>query len=310
MKRSSFSIRQLILLGLGVLPAASAASFVVGYDQAQGVDSYSQAKMTAIAGYSWYFAHASVGGNLMDGVASLNATDPIFYPLTSLADDGVPPGSTVDGVIYEYDRGNPGWEPKVLDFTTYVNNGWRATKVDFAMNKLCFIDNPWSVSEAHDIFVGYRDAMVNLETAYPTTQFVYATMPLTTDEDELNYYRNLYNQELRTWVTANNRILFDIADIEAHAPGGAEQTFLYSGTTCQKLWSGYTTDGGHLDTTAGSELGARGFYAVTGMFVPIPEPAPAARAAGIGLLLAAGVHRTLRRQQRDAPRTASPAAVP
>ena len=74
--------------------------------------------------------------------------------------------------------------------------------------------------------------------------------------------RNLYNDGLRNWCRTNNRVLFDVADIEAHDTNGVLCMFTYNSRTCQKLFSGYTDDGGHPDTPYARQLLARGYYAL------------------------------------------------
>ena len=87
---------------------------------------------------------------------------------------------------------------------------------------------------------------------------------MTTAADNDNYLRNLYNDALREWVAANNKVLLDVADLESHTTAGGLQTFAYNSRTCQMLYSGFTTDGGHLDASsgAGRRQVAKGFYAL------------------------------------------------
>jgi hypothetical protein len=105
--------------------------------------------------------------------------------------------------------------------------------------------------------------MTNLEAAYPEMVIVYVTIPLTTGTDNDNYLRNVYNDGLRDWVRANDRVLYDVADIEAHDTNGVVVTFTYNSRVCARLCDAYTSDGGHLNTP-GRQLVARGFYALAG----------------------------------------------
>ena len=137
--------------------------------------------------------------------------------------------------------------------------------------------------------------MSALESLYAGTRFVYMTLPLTDLEDSAAYQRQLFNAALRQWVNANDRVLFDIADIEAHDPLGQEQTFVYNATICQKLYRGYSSDHGHLDTGGSAELAALGFYALGNELVAVPEPAAAGCLTGLGCLAAAWIIRQRRR---------------
>jgi hypothetical protein len=87
-------------------------------------------------------------------------------------------------------------------------------------------------------------------------------MPLDTTMGADNVTRNLFNNGLRAWVRANNRILFDIADIEAHDTNGVPQTFVYTNRTWDMLFPGYTSDGGHLTTVTAQQMAGLGIYAL------------------------------------------------
>ena len=226
----------------------------VGYSNCLAVASYTREQLEQVARLKWYFTHASVGVNLMEGLADLHQLAPATYQLQPVTANQTPPAETRAGAIYEHNRGNPGWKAKFDGFDSCVSNGWRFPTVNIAINKLCYIDQTASLRY-------YLNSMTNLEAAYPQTVFVYVTMPLTTAQDSENHLRNLFNNRLRDWCRANGRVLFDLADIEAHNPEGAACSFTYSGKVCQRLCDGYTTDGGHLNPS-GRQLVARGFYAL------------------------------------------------
>jgi hypothetical protein len=202
----------------------------------------------------WYFAHASVGANMVDGLTDLRKSNGSSYPYETFFCDKTPAADTKAGTIYEHNRGNPGWKAKFDQFESTVSNGWHFPKVDIVMNKLCYIDQLASSKY-------YIHSMTNLEAAFPQTTFVYMTMPLTTSEDMENSLRHGFNERVREWTRGNGRVLFDIADIEAHDSKGQGSTFTRRNKICQKLCSEYTEDGGHL-TEKGRQLVARGFYAL------------------------------------------------
>jgi len=64
----------------------------------------------------------------------------------------------------------------------------------------------------------YLQAMTGLETAYPNVTFVYMTGHL----DGTGVDGNLYarNNQIRAYCTANNKILYDFANIESYDPAG------------------------------------------------------------------------------------------
>ncbi|SPE51810.1 hypothetical protein SBV1_1430027 [Verrucomicrobia bacterium] len=82
----------------------------------------------------------------------------------------------------------------------------------------------------------------------------------------------MFNDGLRAWCQANNRVLFDVADMEAHDTNGDLSTFLYNGQLWEQMWPGDTVggdaccgevgDGGHPSNFEAEKVLARGFYAL------------------------------------------------
>ncbi len=258
---------------LSLLVAASfpASAQVVDHRHLAAVPTLPQATIDAIATQRWLFTHASVGGNMVEGLDDLHALDATRYPLTTAwvgfdsANNraAAPPATTYGGTVYECQRGNPGWAAKLTIFDNSVRlAGWRLPKVDVVMDKLCYIDQDADA-------VTYAATMTALRAAYPATAFVYTTMPLTTGEDADNVLRNQYNQAVRTHCAATGAVLFDLADMEAYDASGVPQTFVSGGHVYQKLDAGCTDDGGHLNV-AGRQRIAAGWYAVAAILVNHP----------------------------------------
>ena len=253
------------VLVCGGWPAATAQ--VIGHQQVDPVPTLPQATMDAIGQQTWLFTHASVGGNMIDGMNALHAGNATRYKLLIawVGDNGSraydPPASTVPGTIYDCNRGNPGWQAKVTYFDNSVRtSGWHRPAVVAALDKLCYIDQAANA-------VTYLNSMAALEASYPATRFVYATMPLMTSSDSDNVLRNQYNTAVRAYCTSNGRLLLDIADIEAYDPNGVQYTFVSGGQTYQRMYPGYSSDGGHLSAT-GSQRVALGWYAAAAALVP------------------------------------------
>lgn len=250
------------LLVLAAVAVPSRAQ-IVDHRHLAAVASFPPSLVDAIATQRWLFTHASVGGNMVEGLADLHALDASHYPLVTEAvgfDAGLnradpPPATTLPGTIYECQRGNPGWSEKVAIFDNSVRlAGWHQPQVDAVMDKFCYIDPDADAATT-------LASMTAIRAAYPATAFVYTTMPLTTGEDADNVLRNQYNQAVRLHCASTGALLYDLADMEAYDPSGVAQTFSSGGVTWQKLYDGYTDDGGHLNVTGRQRI-ATGWYAV------------------------------------------------
>jgi hypothetical protein len=285
-------------------------SVTIGYTNCLAVTNYSQATMTQISQMRWYFAHASVGELMMEGVTNLHAANPNYYLLQGPFATNVPPSGPTNGLIYQDDRGDTNstdgsytadWPWKIKYFQTAVSNGWHYPFVNFAMNKPCYIDiwHTTNAAGADAALNAYLASMTNLEAAFPQTCFIYCTMPLV-DTNYSNgnetqpftlYLRNLYNNSLRAWCATNGRVLYDLADIESHDTNGNPVTFVYSNLVCQQLFPGYshttncnpvwanpeeeeTGDDAHPVDYRAEKMLASGFYALAAAL--LPETASAA----------------------------------
>jgi hypothetical protein len=245
-------------------PPAS-TGILIGHTNVDQVAALPQATMEAIGQQKWLFTHASVGGNMIEGMETLHSATPGRYQLvTATAGTGSsvssPPASTVAGTIYDAPRGNPGWVAKFTMFNNTVRTlGWHDPKIGIAMDKLCYIDQDANPTN-------YVAMLAALEQDFPATVFVYTTMPLESSANSANILRAGYNNYVRAHCQTNSRVLFDIADVESHDPAGNAITFTNAGTVYQRLYSGYTSDGGHLNTL-GEQRVALGWYATAAALV-------------------------------------------
>lgn len=260
--------------------ALPVAAVTIDHSNVDETKSLPQSSMDEIGKQRWFFAHASVGWNMVGGIGDLNDADPARHQLVveTVTPGSPPPASTADGSVYESYRGNPGWAEKFAQFEISLRDeGWRYPAVDVVMNKLCYDDHRADAT-------AYLNSMTLLEKEYPATVFVYTTMPLRTDFLDNNVRINLYNETVRAHCAANDKLLFDVADIEAHDPDGNEMLFEQDGVYYQMLYEGYTDDGGHLNEL-GRQREALGWYAVAAAInsggVASAGDAPAARIADI-----------------------------
>lgn len=257
-----------VIVFFPLLSSQYAPAVTVNHSDISIVSSLPQGCMDAVGLQRWFFSHASVGSNMVEGMSTLNAADPSFYQLTTEWVDvaGTEGGSdyrpsdvspTVDGKIYEVSRGNPEWTNKVVFFeNAFRMSNWANNGIQYAMNKFCWID-PYADA------VAYLNSMAGLESSFPWIVFIYTTMPLTGLYDSDNNLRNAFNNSIRTHCATNNHPLLDVADIEAWSPDGIQQTYLYGGNTYQMMYAGYAEgpEDWHLNAEARSRM-AYGWYAL------------------------------------------------
>jgi hypothetical protein len=258
------------LLAVTLLAGSPCPAQIINHTNVAAVPTLPQATMNAVGLQKWFFSHASVGSNMIDGMNGLHSSNPGFYKLVSswVGDNGSqansPEPPIVAGTIYECPRGNPGWEAKISIFQNSVNiSGWRAPICPIVMDKFCYIDQGASATQ-------YLNAMSGLEAAWPMTIFAYMTMPLMTSSDSDNVLRNQYNTAVRQYCQLHGRLLFDLADMEAWSPAGVQSTFVSGGQTYQKMYASYSSDGGHLNST-GCQRIAQGWYAVAAAIATAPD---------------------------------------
>ncbi|MGH9148193.1 MAG: hypothetical protein ACRD1Q_15895 [Vicinamibacterales bacterium] len=217
-----------------------------------------------------YFAHQSVGSNILDGLASLAREAGIALRVDPPDQHTNAPG------IWQGMAGRNGHPESKIQYFTDAMASLEARLPQVALMKFCYVDfTPSTNSET--LFKGYQDAMTSWQRRYATVRFVPVTVPLTTRpsslkdsvkrlmgrtvrKDEANARRAVFNQRLRE--TYRGRPLFDLARIESTRPDGSLESFKgRDGTPAGALFPGYTTDGGHLNEL-GRQLAATEFARV------------------------------------------------
>ncbi|MBN2735863.1 MAG: hypothetical protein JXR70_02705 [Spirochaetales bacterium] len=208
--------------------------------QSIDISMLSDSEISRAAACRLYLEHASVGTNLMDGLALIEQGDSRFNYSNFL----------------DYARGNPSALEKFEWFEQNVSDssqGHYQNPANFnaMMVKLCYIDNVYGgFASATAMFNYYRDMMISLQNQYPETLFVWWTMPIKTTGDQA---RDTLNQLVREYCESNDLVLFDIADIESHSPSG---THLTDSNSREIMDTSYSNDGGHLNAVGQNRVAA------------------------------------------------------
>lgn len=241
----------------------AALSFVATL--AQAADSALRSDLSILAEKRIYFAHQSVGANLLEGVADLarEAGVPLRIVQTTSASD-LAPGTV--GHFFVPENGAP--LRKLANFETALGAD---SKADIALIKFCYVDID-AATDAKVLFAHYQQTIAELRARNPHTTFVHVTLPLTTAQSGWkalakrmvgrapygtieNVRREEYNRLMRR-AYAGREPLFDLARVESTAPDGSAVTVTWDATVAPAMASAYTDDGGHLNET-GKRVAAR-----------------------------------------------------
>ncbi|MCP4427787.1 MAG: hypothetical protein GY803_25160, partial [Chloroflexi bacterium] len=161
-----------------------------------------------------FFAHKSVGNNILDGMADLQGQNPTRYAIDIVV-EGPDWFAANSGISHQSLGTNGQPQTKIDGFDAFIRGGYHAA--DAAMMKFCPGDTlPFGIVPAADIWVSYRDMLAALESAYPGTTIVWWTMPIATAADDRgNDEKEIFNGLMRDYCDVNICVLFDIADIES-----------------------------------------------------------------------------------------------
>ncbi len=97
------------------------------------------------------------------------------------------------------------------------------------------------VSSASESYIqNYLDSMAQLETGYPNIRFIYMTGHL----DGTGSGGNLHvrNEQIRAYCNANDKVLFDFADIERYNPDGKDYLDLGANDNCDYSGGNWATE--------------------------------------------------------------------
>lgn len=204
----------------------------------------SQATLETAGGTRWYFAHMSVGGNVLKGVKALYEAEGLEAPEQVYLDKGglLPEGGGFVASSHIGRNGHP--LDKLSNFDAALRGGL-ADDIDVAVLKFCYAD-VWSRGDDPDhLFKEYQRVLGGLERDYPDVTFLYATVPLKAEAPADNAARTRYNELVRAKYAKTGR-LWDIAAVESTTLEGEQISGIFDGEPYQALYPGYTRDGAHL----------------------------------------------------------------
>jgi hypothetical protein len=223
------------------------------------LDSVSRDRWTRLASRRIFFAHKSVGGNVVQGVEELGKQESrvrVRLVETREARDLETPGlaHAPNGV-----NGDP--LGKIAAFRSTLDSGL-ALRLDAALMKFCYVDF-FTNERVPAVFEEYRRTMAAIKTAYPHLTIVHMTVPLTVVQTgpkawvkriigrpvygvNQNMARTEFNELIRREYK-DREPLFDLASLEATRVDGSRSQFSSDGRRYDELAVEYSSDGGHLN---------------------------------------------------------------
>lgn len=168
------------------------------------------------------YGHTSHGSQLITGMEGLVNFAGRDYTFSQSQNDTI---LTIYDTPFSdaYDLGNPNrtaWADATRDYLE------THSEVNVVIWSWC-----GQVSDASEEDIElYLTLMNNLEYEYPDVMFVYMTGHLDGSGEEGNLH--LRNEQIRDYCIANNKILYDFADIESYDPGGNYYLSRYCNDNC------------------------------------------------------------------------------
>lgn len=236
------------------LGAACGGSAPTAMENTTLVDDVLKSDLQTVRGARIFFGHYSVGANILEGLARLSR------------DAGIP---------VEIGEGPVGENTKPLakfeDFARHAESP-AAEGEQLMLMKLCYVDfTPDSDVDA--LVKAYASAVERVRKARPAVKVVHVTPPLfarTTElkwkvkrmlgsavwEDQANLRRLEFREQLLRRFPGEP--VFDLAAVESTRPDGTREEYTVDGRMVPMLWSGYTSDGGHLNDS-GKQVAAKAF---------------------------------------------------
>jgi len=272
-----------IVLGLGALAAAIVAGAGAS---ARADDGVLHAQLVRLSRQRVFFAHQSVGKNVLDGMERLGAEAGVPLAVVEVPlGASIPAGALGHAWVGENHRP----EGKLEAFARAMD-ALPAPGVDVALVKLCYVDFT-ADTDAGALAARYLSALAGLQRRHPHTTFVHVTAPVTTVQGGVkallkrllgrtpyglveNVRREEYNAILRRAYLGKEPLL-DLARVEATGPDGAMTTSSWGGVVAPSLQPAYAADEGHLNA-AGQARAARALLEVLAS-VPPASPAPEPR---------------------------------
>lgn len=220
-----------------------------------------------------FFAHQSVGGNILDGVQAVyeehQTPAPEFVDLSKATPD--------DRLVHVRIGENGDPLGKIEEFESVIRGGM-GERLDVALLKLCYVDVREG-TDVEEVFAAYRDTIAALQRDFPDVRFVVATVPVSAERGPLGKLKallgrgdgfgpehNVAREEFNSLVRAeysDSDLLFDVAALQSTSETSERIAGYHDGHLYYALNEAYASDPGHLNP-AGASVVAEGLLATLG----------------------------------------------
>ena len=179
-----------------------------------------------------HYAHTSHGSQINTGILNLESQNPNYsVAIRTGTTAGLPPEENPPA-LRMYDGNPPETYITPEDYWDGESGKNRTRTVadtgdyDFSMWSWC-----GQVSSATESYIqDYLDTLDQFETEYPDMKFIYMTGHLDGTGSDGNLH--VRNEQIRNYCIANNKVLFDFADIERFDPDGTDYLDLGADDAC------------------------------------------------------------------------------
>jgi hypothetical protein len=210
--------------------------------------------MNRVTSKRLFFAHQSVGYNILSGVQQVSGRVSII----DISGKKIP-ASIEPGIWHCAIGRNMDPKGKMTEFKKILIDNGLGAKFDVAALKLCYVDID-RTTDVTDLFKTYAETIDSIEKRYPNLVIIHFTVPLTIHNPrrlrttikyyffgDINVSRNVYNDLIRQKYHGKQPF-FNLAEVEAVRPDGKRESFSFKGKKYDALYPGYSSDGGHLNS--------------------------------------------------------------
>jgi len=202
-----------------------------------------------------YFAHQSVGGNIIEGLREILDSNPEEKLNIIKSTDSKILDKPALMHTYIGENGDPLY--KIDEFKRTIFDGI-GDKVDIAMMKFCYLDIN-KTTDIDEVFQAYKSAIDQIHEKFPEVKIVHLTVPLTVHDGGIrgfikrimgrpdnNIMRQRYNDKI-AMEYRDREPIFDIAKLESTLANGQRVENREGDLTYYSLAPVYAADNGHLN---------------------------------------------------------------